>query len=53
MPVSVLRILSLWQSRMEKGVRAYARAPIRSDQPPSPVRVLWRVESAMGVIQVL
>ena len=35
------------------GVRAYARAPMRSEKPPKPVRVLCNVESSMGVTQVL
>jgi hypothetical protein len=39
-PVRTERAESREERRIERGVKAYARAPTRSEKPPRPVRVL-------------
>lgn len=54
MPVMRDSILSRCESSTVNGVSAYASAPMRSEKPPRPVRVLYTPGLFLtGVTQVL
>jgi hypothetical protein len=53
MPVRRERMLSLLERRTLRGVRAYAKMPMRSENPAMPVLVLNKFVPLTGVIYVL
>lgn len=53
MPVRTERMLSLLERRTLRGVKAYAKTPIRSENPAMPVLVLNKFVPLTGVIYVL